>query len=235
MAANEPAQATILVDGQSLPIAFRVNRRARRLILRLDDRGDRVLVTLPPGVSRAEGRRFAEERTDWLARRLSRRPETVAFEPGATIPILGIDSLLRLGNAGRGPAVHRDGELVVKGAPEHFARRVRDWLKAEARRQIEPRAIRLADALGEKLRRVTIRDTRSRWGSCSTNGSLNFSWRLVLAPDWVLEYVVAHEVAHLVEHNHGPRFWALVERINGDADKARAWLNVHGAGLHRYG
>ncbi len=235
MAGRDDTDDPILVDGRALPIAYRVNRRARRLILRLDDETGGAVVTLPPGVSRAEGRRFAEERADWLARRIERRPTRIPFEPGVTIPVLGEDRIIRLSNEGRGPVVLGEDELIVKGAPEHTPRRVRDWLKDEARRQIEPRAMDLADRVGQTLRRVTIRDTRSRWGSCSTNGGLNFSWRLVMAPAWVLEYVVAHEVAHLIEHNHGPRFWAQVERINGDAERGRAWLNVHGPALHRYG
>jgi len=225
----------LTIEGRDVPISFRVNRRARRLILRLDERTGGAVVTLPSGVSPAEGRRFAEERADWLARRLDRHRAPIALEPGVTIPVLDENCVIRLGNAGRGAVVKGAGELVVKGAPEYAARRVRDWLKAEARRQIEPRALALADDIGETLKRVTIRDTRTRWGSCSTAGGLNFSWRLVMAPVWVLEYVVAHEVAHLAEHNHGPRFWALVDRLYGDAGQARAWLNVHGPELHRYG
>jgi len=104
-----------------------------------------------------------------------------------------------------------------------------------ARRTLEARAIELAAKLGSRPKRITVRDTFSRWGSCSTARSLSFSWRLILAPSYVLDYVVAHEVAHLREMNHGPRFWQLVRELVGDVKRPQGWLRQHGAGLHRYG
>lgn len=226
---------SLVVEGREVPLRYRVNKRARRLILRVDDDNDGAIVTLPPYVARAEARRFAEERADWLARRLEKQPPRTPFADGVAIPVLGVERVIRHIGGKRRPVVCTGDELQVAGAPEYLSRRVADWLKAEARRQIEPRVLAMADTIGERCRRITIRDTRSRWGSCAHDGGLNFSFRLVMAPDWVLEYVVAHEVAHLAEHNHGPRFWAVVERLNGDAERGRAWLSVHGPALHRYG
>lgn len=232
---TEDVADRLFIDGRAVPLRFRVNKRARRLILRVDDDADGALITLPPYVSREEGRRFAEERAGWIARRLGKRLPRTAFESGATIPVLGGDRVIRHVEGKRRPVELAGGEILVSGAPEHLARRVTDWLKAEARRQIEPRALDMADTIGQRCRRITIRDTRSRWGSCTTDGNLNFSFRLVMAPPWVLEYVVAHEVAHLAEHNHGARFWAVVASINGDAERGRAWLGTHGPALHRFG
>ncbi|MEQ8667108.1 MAG: SprT family zinc-dependent metalloprotease [Rhodospirillales bacterium] len=235
--ARRPANTveSLTVEGREVPLRFRVNKRARRLILRVDDDLDGAVVTLPPYVARAEARRFAEERADWIARRLEKQVPRTLFEDGVAIPVLGVERTIRHTGGTRRPVVCTDDELLVAGAVEHLPRRVADWLKAEARRQIEPRALEMADTIGERCRRITIRDTRSRWGSCAHDGGLNFSWRLVLAPLWVLEYVVAHEVAHLAEHNHSTRFWAVVDRLNGDAERGRAWLGVHGPALHRYG
>lgn len=225
----------LVIDDRDVPLRFRVNKQARRLILRLDDDGEGAVVTLPPYVSRAEARQFAEQRADWIKSRLAKSPSRTPFVDGAVVPVFGIDRTIRHIDAARRPVICEHDTLVVSGKPEHLARRVADWLKAEARRQIEPRALSMADQLDRKIRRITIRDTRSRWGSCASDGGLNFSFRLVMAPLWVLEYVVAHEVAHLVEHNHSPAFWDTVARINDDAAGGRAWLSVHGPGLHRFG
>jgi predicted metal-dependent hydrolase len=125
--------------------------------------------------------------------------------------------------------------LVVPGGLDHVPRRVADWLKAEARRDLLARSRHHAEAMEARFSRVSVRDTVSRWGSCSTDGNLSYSWRLILTPPFVLDYVCAHEVAHLKHMNHGPRFWALVERHAPRMDEARAWLKREGARLQRYG
>jgi len=131
----------------------------------------------------------------------------------------------------------RDGRrlLCVAGHTAHVARRITDYLKREAKRDLEAAVARYAERLGVKVRRISIRDQASRWGSCSTSGALSFSWRLVLAPRYVLDYLAAHEVAHLQEMNHSVRFWRLLGRICPDMERAKAWLDVHGTDLHRYG
>lgn len=231
----EQSSDYLAVDGRSVPLRFRVNRRSRRLILRVDEQTGGALVTLPPQVSLDEARQFAQDRCDWLARHLTKRPARITFEIGAVIPVFGQSRRIRYTLGRCRPVTMTEHSIEVSGAPEHLAWRVADWLRAEARRQIEPRALKMSAALGRPCRRVAIRDTRSRWGSCSTSGTLSFSFRLVMAPLWVLDYVVAHEAAHLIEHNHGPRFWQLVSRLNNDADRAHAWLKSHGASLHLIG
>jgi predicted metal-dependent hydrolase len=133
--------------------------------------------------------------------------------------------------------VAADGErlLCVAGNAPHLDRRVGDYLRREARRELETASLKFAAALGVAVRRITVRDQSSRWGSCSTTGMLSFSWRLILAPSHVLDYLAAHEVAHLVEMNHSARFWRLVQRLCPDHDRAKTWLDAHGADLHRYG
>ena len=126
-------------------------------------------------------------------------------------------------------------ELRVSGRAEHAPRRLRDWLGEEARRDLDARVLVHTRALGVKAKRIAIRDQATRWGSCSTTGVLSFSWRLILAPPFVLDYLAAHEVAHLVEMNHSRRFWRLVERLCPGMMRAKAWLDAHGTDLHRYG
>jgi len=127
------------------------------------------------------------------------------------------------------------GEIRVRGEPVHLARRVRDFLVAKARNELALRARPLAARIGRDVTQITVRDTRSRWGSCSGRGNLSFSWRLIFAPERVIDYVVAHEVAHLAEMNHGPRFWRLVESLSPDSAVSRAWLKRHRSRLFSYG
>jgi predicted metal-dependent hydrolase len=160
----------------------------------------------------------------------------VPFVEGAVVPVLGVPHLIcRESDRLAPPVAIADGEIRVRGDPAHLSRRVRDHLKLLAAREFARRARELATRVERRIARVTVRDTRSRWGSCSSTGALSFSWRLVLAPDAIIDYVVAHEVAHLVEMNHGPRFWQLVRSLTPDTATPRAWLKRHRNRLFSYG
>lgn len=222
------------LGGRSVAVTIRRSAQARRLSLRVDPvRG--VVMVLPALASLREGERFLLAHRVWVAERLARLPGAVALADGATVPLGGVPHAIRHHPAARRGVWVEDGVLNVSGLAEHVGRRVTDFLRSEARRLILPQAHDLAGRIERKPGRVTVRDTRSRWGSCSARGDLSFSWRLVLAPDWVLTYVVAHEVAHLAEMNHSPAFWAVVEGLAGDCRPARRWLKTHGPGLHRFG
>lgn len=227
----------LTVDAAGRPVTLSVRRssRARRILLRIDRNARKAELVLPPGASVADGRAFAEEKALWLRNRLALLPECIPFAPGATVPIHGADCLLVHAPEARGGIVLDGGRLIVSGERDVFARRVRDWLKREARRRIAGLAHAKAGRLGRTVARVSVRDQRSRWGSCSSTGNLSFSWRLILAPADVLDYVVAHEVAHLAEPNHSQRFWHLVNILTDHADFGRSWLRVNGPGLHAYG
>lgn len=214
-------------------VAVKRSALARRISLRIDPARGAVLM-LPVKARLAEGERFLLAHRVWLAERLARLPGPVALADGATVPLLGVPHPVRhVPGARRGVWVE-SGEILVSGLPEHVGRRTADFLKSEAKRLIAPRAQDMAARLGRKPGRITVKDTKSRWGSCSSTGDLAFSWRLVLAPEQILDYVVAHEVAHLVQMNHSPAFWAVVESLVGDHRPARRWLKVNGAGLHRF-
>lgn len=225
----------IEIDGRSLPVAVKVHPRARRMTLRVDRAQGRVSLTLPPGVDMDEGLRFVSRQRRWLRTRLAELPAQIPFADGTVLPILGDPHVIRHWPQGRAGVVRAHGEIRVCGRKEHLARRVTDFLKSESRREIVPRVHAFAERIGRPAGRITLRDTRSRWGSCSSRGDLNFSWRLVLAPEPILDYVVAHEVAHLRHLNHGPRFWALVDELVDDVAGRRRWLRQHGAELLRYG
>lgn len=221
------------LGGRSVQVAVKRSALARRISLRIDPARGAVLM-LPVKARLAEGERFLLAHRVWLAERLARLPGPVALGDGATVPLLGVPHPVRhVPGARRGVWVE-DGEILVSGLPEHVGRRTADFLKTEAKRLIAPRAQDMATRLGRKPGRITVKDTKSRWGSCSSSGDLAFSWRLVLAPEQILDYVVAHEVAHLVQMNHSPAFWAVVESLVGDHRPARRWLKINGAGLHRF-
>ena len=195
-----------------------------------------VSVIAPSKMALERALEFARGQTDWIARQLARVPGRVALVPGARIPFRGEDHLIARCEDARTPVWIDETEAVIRvgGRAEHAPRRLLDFVKRQARRTLETRSIELAAKLGLRLKRITVRDTASRWGSCSSTRSLSFSWRLILAPSFVLDYVVAHEVAHLREMNHGVRFWRLVHELAGNVKRPQAWLRQHGAGLHRY-
>ena len=177
---------------------------------------------------------FARGEKDWIARQLAKVPKPVSLMPGTSVPLRGEPHEIRAAAKGPAPVWCEDGVIWVRGQPAHGPRRVLDFLKRQARVAFETRALAHAETLGVKPSRITVRDTASRWGSCSSARSLSFSWRLVLAPDFVLDYVVAHEVAHLREMNHSPRFWKHVRLLMPQMDAAQAWLKTHGRELQRY-
>ena len=224
-----------LSGGRDVPVHVRRSARARRILLHVGAYDGKVEIVLPPGASLHEGMDFAATQTGWVADQLSRIGEGVPFSDGAVFPLLDEQVTIRRMPQRSALPVLCDGELRVGGRDDTLPGRVRRWLRGRALDEIGPRAQRMGERIGRLPARISMRDTRSRWGSCSRAGNLNFSWRLVMAPDRVLEYVVAHEVAHLRELNHGDRFWALVDELCPDSQQARKWLRANGADLHRYG
>lgn len=227
------------IAGQPVPLKVRVNPRARRIIVKVHPSTGEVAVVAPSARAVNPAIDFARAERDWIAERLARIPAAVRFVPGAVVPYRGVDHVVRWAAAQRG-LVYIDQDaprptIRVAGHLEFFGRRLEDWYKKQARFHLTRKVELYAETIGVKVRRLTIRDGASRWGSCSSNGALSFSWRLVMAPSHVLDYVAAHEVAHLREMNHGPRFWRLVERLVGDSTEAQDWLRENGSHLHRYG
>ncbi|WP_026379338.1 M48 family metallopeptidase [Afifella pfennigii] len=223
---------------EELPVRVRRSPRARRMILRLDGASGEPILTLPQAVPLAAGEAFLQRHRAWLERRMRERPEAIPFAAGEVIPLRGEGRRI-VAMPGRGlprAALQEDERVIlVPGDPRHLARRLTDWLRREARRDLEAASHRYAERLGVRFGRLALRDTTSRWGSCSSRGTLSFSWRLILAPSPVLDYVAAHEVAHLKEMNHSQRFWRLVRELEPGCEEARLWLKENGAGLHRLG
>ena len=224
-----------MLEGRAVPLVVRRSRRARRITLRVDQRRDVIALVLPWRGSEAEGLRFAASKAAWLLARLDELPPKVAFRDGARVSVQGADYVIRHRPQGRGGVWRDNGEINVAGDVRHVGRRVVDWLKRLARVEIANKVRAAAARLGVAVKRITLRDTATRWGSCSADGALAFSWRLILAPVQVLDYVVAHEVAHLKEMNHGRKFWTVVGLLHPAPGRARAWLRTNGTALQRCG
>jgi hypothetical protein len=237
---SEPQAIEVVFEKEIYLVRLRRHRQARRYTLRVQSATRDVVLTMPPRGSVREACDFAQRHGAWIATRLCRLPDAAPFTPGTVLPLRGVPHRVTHRRAARGTVwteTNAAGErqLCVAGEAAHIERRIRDFLHREARRDLEAAARAYAEQLGLTIKRISIRDQTSRWGSCSTTGALSFSWRLILAPRHVLEYLAAHEVAHLVEMNHSPRFWRLLLRICPDMRRAKTWLDHFGPDLHRYG
>ncbi|MEO0635357.1 MAG: SprT family zinc-dependent metalloprotease [Pseudomonadota bacterium] len=233
------------LDGEHLPVLVRENDRAKRFTLRLDKTGAGLTITVPSGARRGPVETFLSRHAGWIATQRVKRPPALTPADGALIPIRGVPHRIRH-QIGRGTThvrqdaghVRQDAgaemRLHVFGDAAHLGRRVGDYLKRQAKLDLERLSLSHAASLGVKPNRIVMRDTSSRWGSCSSTGTLSYSWRIVIAPPEIIDYLAAHEVAHLREMNHGPGFWALVERVCPDYNAHRQWLKQHGKSLHAW-
>jgi predicted metal-dependent hydrolase len=227
------------LPGGPARVEWRRSTRARRVSLRIDPRGGAVVVTLPPRGTRRAGMALLMNHADWVSERLAALPGHIPFEDGALVPLHGIEHRIRhIGGhstGSRGGVWLTARQINVGGDVEFLPRRVSDFLRATARDRLSALALEKADIAGVRPKRVAVKDTRSRWGSCAADRTLSFSWRLVLAPAFVQDYVAAHEVAHLRHMNHGPRFWALVEQLTPHTTTAMEWLRAEAPRLLRIG
>jgi predicted metal-dependent hydrolase len=237
---RQKALDTLYIEHEGAPLAVDVHIRenARRMILKIDRRSGQPALTLPRGIGKLRAERFLTEHIGWLTARLQAQPARINFQEGALVPVRGevCRIIHRTPFRGETRIMEEEGGrlLVVHGDPAHLAGRIERFLRAEAEHDLAAAVARHAATLGVTFGRITLKDTRSRWGSCTARGDLAFSWRLILAPPLVLDYLAAHEVAHRLEMNHSIRYWRHVARIFPDYRLAEDWLRRHGADLHRY-
>ncbi len=231
------------VNGLDEPVEVRRHPKARRMTLRVSRTSRSVIVTLPMQCDLRQAGRFLTSNLDWVRERLTTTPQPKPFAHDDLVPLRGMPhKIIFSGNRRGSPVVRKvtktddvSRELIVNGDPEFAPRRLRDWLTAQAHKDLSTRVAWHAENLGLTYNRISVRDQSSRWGSCSSNGNLSFSWRLILAPSVILDYVAAHEVCHLAEMNHGPRFWKLVDQACPNVEESKHWLEVYGLDLHQYG
>ncbi len=235
---NHITRTEIEIEARAVPLVARVNRRAKRLILKVDPAAGEIHVTAPSKRALPEAIAFARERSGWIAGQLDDSLRARPFVDGGVALLRGVEHTITHAADTRTPVrVAEDPrpQLIVGGAVAHLNRRLVDWMKREARNDFERAVESYCLQLGRKRRAIRIRDTRTRWGSCSSDGSLSFSWRLVMAPPAILQYVAAHECAHLIHMNHSPAFWRQVIALGADPRAAENWFTAHGAALFAYG
>jgi predicted metal-dependent hydrolase len=242
VAAQPPGGFEIPYAGAVYKIKLKRSASARRYTLRISSARHDIILTMPACGSLKEARSFTERNMAWIAARVERLPKGIEFLPGAIFPLRGILHLIVHCPDQRGGIIKSEEggpeqprNLNVNGALPHVPRRIRDYLLREARRDFETAVEHHCAHLGIPARKITLRDTTSRWGSCSASGSLNFSWRLIMAPSFVLDYLAAHEVAHLKHLNHSAQFWTVLATLSPDVERAEKWLKMHGSELLRYG
>ncbi len=233
------SERTHVVAQRALPLSIVENPRAKRLTLRIEAGGRGLKMTVPPGIRAAEIDRFLDRHQGWLEQRLRKIPDRPELRPGVKLPLRGVPHLIvhEPGRRGTVSVGEQDGipALIVHGDRLHLPRRLADFLKREAKRDIEALVAKHTAAVGRPAKAIRYKDTASRWGSCTSAGTLSFSWRIMMAPTAVIDYLVAHEVAHLKEMNHGPRFWKLCRELCPRTDEARAWLKRNGSALQAIG
>lgn len=224
------------VDGERLPVKVIENPRSTRITLRIQPGGKGLKVTMPPHVAFEQLDEFLDRNRNWIAAKRSRLPDTVKANEGAVIPYLGIDHKIihldRLRGLVEPKIVAGEQCLLVPGEPNHIGRKIESFLKKQARIRLNEAVDRYSKALDVQAKSIRITDTSSRWGSCSSTRTLSFSWRIVMAPPEILNYLAAHEVSHLREMNHSPKFWSLVEEICPDMKTSKSWLRINGPKLH---
>ena len=255
----------LALENCDIPIKFRRHPKARRLTLRVSSTDRSAIVTVPPYCSDKETISFLENHRNWLFEQFEKLPEAAPFKHESIIPLRGEPHKLIFAGQSRGKGViwienqisedenteatetqipekqtseikaNSLPEIHINGTEQFAPRRLTRWLIDQARKDLQERSKWHSDNFGLNYQKIMIKDQRSRWGSCSSRGILSYSWRLILAPSDVLDYVAAHEVAHLAEMNHGPNFWALVEQTLPTYQAPKTWLRDHGSELHRYG
>ena len=236
MSNAKPAREDVLnIDGRKICLRSHHHRKARHMILRIDAKADCVLLTLPRSVSYTSGIKFAREKSDWFIRRLDSLPPLTPFADESLIPFQGEKLCIRYFPLAGAAPIFDQNILYVPGPEHKMADSVRGWLRHAAQQLMATLSASKAEKIGRPPPPIRLNDPRSRWGSCSETGRINFSWRLIMAPKIVLEYVVAHEVAHLEELNHGKQFEKIVRSLTENVDEARDWLTEEGTGLLRYG
>lgn len=240
MTLQNTTRTHITINAQAVPLVARVNRRAKRLILKVDPISGEIFVTAPTKSSIPEAIDFAIENSTWISRQMRTQRRAQPFCEHSTVPIYGVPHHIERRGGARS-AIAIDGSdtenptLRVGGEPAHINRRITDWMKREARTAFTERVSIHCATLGKYPSKIRIRDARTRWGSCSTAGVLNFTWRLIMAPPFVLDYVAAHECSHLLHMHHGPAFWREVARLGVDSRQAENWLKAEGPALFCYG
>lgn len=207
---------------------------SRKLILRIDNKERIPVLSIPKYCSRKRAIDFVNENMDWIINTLGRLPQNKQFCDGEKFLLFGQEVTIKHQAEARRGVWLEDNILYVSGAPEFLHRRVRDYIKKRAAEEFYKKSSELAGRIGCKLSGISIKDTKSRWGSCSSLNHINYSWRIALAPQYVIDYLMAHEVSHLLHQDHSESFWSCVAELYPNWKEGRDWLKKHSKNLYIY-
>lgn len=216
------------------PIKIIKSAIAKRLTLRIDEKARIPVLTLPKYCSSRKAVQFVESHRDWITNMLARVPQSHLFAADEEISVFGKKYIICHQPERRGGAFFEDSKLIVCGKPEFIHRRITDFLKKLAAEKLLELSQQKASLIGCQVHNVCIKDTKSRWGSCSNRNNINYNWRIILAPAYVIDYLVCHEVAHLAHQDHSTAFWNCVANLCPDYKEGRAWLKIKGKSLYQY-
>ncbi|MCP4393282.1 MAG: M48 family metallopeptidase [Alphaproteobacteria bacterium] len=224
----------INIEGRDFPLDIKRNSKAKRCILRVNHIKQSIDLTIPKRYRTEKAVKFARSQILWIEKQIEQMPEKINFYDGITIPVAGRPTTITRAKHPQAGTKQIEDTIIISGHTEHFNRRTKDFLKKEAKRVFTNIANKMAEKMGKKIKKISVKDTHSRWGSCNSAGNISYSWRLILAPVHVMEYVIAHEVAHLAELNHSEAFWNQVGKLLPNYHKAKKWLKENGNSLHLY-
>lgn len=227
------AELGVSIAGEHHPAKLRRNAQARKMILRVDAASGELKLTAPKHVPQRELQKFLDENVNWIAAEKAKVADVPRLGPGDSFPLLGDSVVIRYTGEPPRKVTFEDQTLTVGGPADQAPARLERWLRAEAKKILTNDASECAETLSISFGRISIGDMKSRWGSCSSSGTLRFNWRLIMAPVAVRRYVAAHEVCHLLEMNHSPQFWAHVASLDAAYKTNRKWLREKGADLMR--
>ena len=215
------------------PIKITKSSRAKRLTIRIDEKNHCPSLTIPKGCSQKQAVKFVDANKDWILNMMARLPQAKNFCNGDTISFFGKNYIINQTHAQKG-GCFEDNYIKIGGQPEFLNRRVTDFLKEQTLEKLSKLTLEKAKILNCHVSGVSIKDTKSRWGSCSTLGNINYNWRICMAPSYVIDYLVSHEVSHLLHPDHSASFWQTVETLCPNYKEGRHWLKIKGKDLYKY-
>ena len=225
----------IKLQNRSYQINIKKDKRAKRIILKVSNIDGNISITLPKYESEKKGLKFLLKNQEWVLKQLNSFPKKVPFKNLSEIPYMGkMHKIIHLSKSGNLIYIYKN-QIIFFGKKENLSKNIKSWLYGKAKNEIIKLANSNVSYLGKKYNKIYIKDLKSSWGICGPSGNISFSWRLILAPKHVMEYIVVHELCHLVEFNHGKEFWQLVTAIFPQRDLSQNWLKINGVKLHMIG
>ena len=223
-----------LENSFDFPLKINSSLKNRRMTIRIDSKARAAVLSVPKFYSKKRAYEFIKKHQNWIEEKIYSLPQIHKFAPEEQIDIFGKKITLKYDEKRSRIPLLKNDELYIGGEVAFFHRRVKDYIKKEAKKEFQQRSVLMAQKIGCQIKSISIKDTKSRWGSCSSLKNINYNWRIALAPEYVIDYLMAHEVAHLKHQDHSTNFWECVQYLYPEMEKSRLWLKQNGQTLYLY-